>query len=196
MVMDHVSLSIPETLNVEPTIDEGVPADKDKESAMVADLDSLDCNIDHQESTTGLPRALQSPKALQHSSIAVESTPLRRSKSLSSIASSRHLSDMKAASAPRSSPVLINGMTPEELVSSIQFEDDHEGSAGYYGPREYARDEEKSRLQESGGAARSASAESGSGLMPILRRVQSLAEIFYGVRVTSADEDQGTSGRI
>ncbi|CAO3567820.1 unnamed protein product [Mortierella alpina] len=182
--------------NVESTIDECVPAGKDNESAMVADPDSLDRNIDNQESTTGLSRALQSPKALQHSSIAAESTPLRRSESLSSIASSRRLSDMKAASAPRSSPVLINGMTPEELISSIRFENDHEGSAGYYGPREYARDEEKRRLQDSRGAVQTASADSGSGLMPILRRVQSLAEIFYGVRVTSADEDQGTSGSI
>ncbi|KAF9967775.1 hypothetical protein BGZ70_008253 [Mortierella alpina] len=194
MVMDHISLSTSEDQNVGSTVDEGIPADKEKESAMVAHPDS-DSNVDDQKSTSELPLALQSPKALLPSSTAAISRPVRRSKCLSSIDSSRHLSETKATSAARSYQVLINGMTPEELISSIRFENDHEGTAGYYGPREYARDEENRRLQESRDAARTAPAESGSRLMPILRRVQSLAEIFYGVRKTSADEDQGTSGR-
>lgn len=39
-------------------------------------------------------------------------------------------------------PVLINGLTCEELLHSIRFESDREGSPGYYGPAEYQRDEE------------------------------------------------------
>lgn len=43
-------------------------------------------------------------------------------------------------------PVLINGLTCEELIHSIRFESDREGSPGYYGPAEYQRDETR-RLQ-------------------------------------------------
>ncbi|KAG0336237.1 hypothetical protein BG000_006791 [Podila horticola] len=42
----------------------------------------------------------------------------------------------------RPRPVLINGLTCEELLHSIRFEADREGSPGYYGPAEYQHDEE------------------------------------------------------
>ncbi|KAG0014744.1 hypothetical protein BGZ81_000292 [Podila clonocystis] len=46
------------------------------------------------------------------------------------------------------SPVLINGLTCEELLHSIRFESDREGSPGFYGPAEYQRDEDHRREEE------------------------------------------------
>ena len=40
-------------------------------------------------------------------------------------------------------PVLINGLTAEELINSVRFESDCEGSPGFYGPREFERDQER-----------------------------------------------------
>lgn len=45
----------------------------------------------------------------------------------------------------RASMLVVNGMTPEELIKSICFEFDQEGSPGYYGPQEYERDQERRR---------------------------------------------------
>ncbi|KAG0040586.1 hypothetical protein BGZ82_001041 [Podila clonocystis] len=45
-------------------------------------------------------------------------------------------------------PVLINGLTCEELLHSIRFESDREGSPGFYGLAEYQRDEEHRREEE------------------------------------------------
>ncbi|KAF9331770.1 hypothetical protein BG006_005394 [Podila minutissima] len=50
-------------------------------------------------------------------------------------------------------PVLINGLTCEELLHSIRFESDREGSPGYYGPAEYQRDEEVRWQREEEGRA-------------------------------------------
>ncbi|KAF9157092.1 hypothetical protein BG015_004168 [Linnemannia schmuckeri] len=51
--------------------------------------------------------------------------------------------------APQSSrsppPMLINGLTAEELINSVRFESDCEGSLGFYGPREFERDQERRR---------------------------------------------------
>ncbi|KAF9427850.1 hypothetical protein BGZ94_004003 [Podila epigama] len=44
--------------------------------------------------------------------------------------------------------VLINGLTSAELIHSIRFESDREGSPGYYGPAEFKRDEELRRQRE------------------------------------------------
>ncbi|KAG0091486.1 hypothetical protein BGZ92_000621, partial [Podila epicladia] len=52
------------------------------------------------------------------------------------------------SSSPQVRRVLINGLTCEELLHSIRFESDREGSPGYYGPAEYQRDEEFRRLRE------------------------------------------------
>ncbi|KAI8602736.1 hypothetical protein EDD21DRAFT_63923 [Dissophora ornata] len=46
---------------------------------------------------------------------------------------------------PRPAPVLFDGMTPEELIQSIRFENDREGSHVFYGTREYERDQERKR---------------------------------------------------
>ncbi|KAF9295506.1 hypothetical protein BGZ88_001968 [Linnemannia elongata] len=45
------------------------------------------------------------------------------------------------------SPVLINGLTAEELINSIRFESDREGSPGFYGPKEFERDQERRRKE-------------------------------------------------
>ena len=208
MVMDHISFPLLENQNVESTVDLGVPAaqssdayikeqaDNDEKTSIITDLDVADSDSSNQAAvrTTGssLVSVVPSPTSLVPSPISAEPGPLRRSRSLSSMASSRHLSPTTDVARP--TQVLINGMTPEELISSIRFENDREGTAGYYGPREYARDEEHKRLQESRDAALAPSAE--SRLMPILRRVQSLAEIFYSGREASTDDNQGPSGGI
>lgn len=44
-------------------------------------------------------------------------------------------------------PVLINGLTVEELINSVRFESDCEGSPGFYGPREFERDQERRRKE-------------------------------------------------
>lgn len=44
-------------------------------------------------------------------------------------------------------PVLINGLTAEELINSVRFESDREGSPGFYGPREFERDQERRRKE-------------------------------------------------
>ncbi|KAG0045485.1 Vacuolar protein sorting-associated protein 72 [Gryganskiella cystojenkinii] len=49
---------------------------------------------------------------------------------------------------PVRNPVLIDGMTPEELLLQVRYEDNREGTVGYYGPREYERDQEKRRAEE------------------------------------------------
>ncbi|KAF9141297.1 hypothetical protein BGX30_005145 [Mortierella sp. GBA39] len=44
-------------------------------------------------------------------------------------------------------PVLINGLTAEELINSVRFESDREGSPGFYGPREFERDQARRRKE-------------------------------------------------
>ncbi|KAG9069930.1 hypothetical protein KI688_009255 [Linnemannia hyalina] len=44
-------------------------------------------------------------------------------------------------------PVLINGLTVEELINSVRFESDREGSPGFYGPREFERDQARRRKE-------------------------------------------------
>lgn len=44
--------------------------------------------------------------------------------------------------------VLINGMTPEELLNIVRYEHNREGTIGYYGPQEYERDQQKRRIEE------------------------------------------------
>lgn len=43
--------------------------------------------------------------------------------------------------------VLINGLTAEELINSVRFESDCEGSLGFYGPREFERDQKRRRKE-------------------------------------------------
>ncbi|KAG0071156.1 hypothetical protein BGZ89_011424 [Linnemannia elongata] len=54
-----------------------------------------------------------------------------------------HSTDVQACR----SPVLINGLTAEELINSIRFESDREGSPGFYGPKEFERDQERRRKE-------------------------------------------------
>ncbi|KAF8949433.1 hypothetical protein BGZ47_003845 [Haplosporangium gracile] len=42
-------------------------------------------------------------------------------------------------------PMLINGLTAEELINSVRFGSDCEGSLGFYGPMEFERDQERRR---------------------------------------------------
>jgi hypothetical protein len=45
--------------------------------------------------------------------------------------------------------VLINGLTADELISSVRFKSDREGSPGFYGPREFEWDQERKQREES-----------------------------------------------
>jgi hypothetical protein len=51
------------------------------------------------------------------------------------------------AHSSRRTAVLVNGLTAEELIDSIRFESDCEGSLGFYGPREFERDQERRRKE-------------------------------------------------
>ncbi|KAI7831395.1 hypothetical protein BC939DRAFT_498845 [Gamsiella multidivaricata] len=83
---------------------------------------------------------------------------------------------------PRSSPYMINGLTSEELINSIRFESDREGSPGYYGPREYERDQKKKHLAQL--AERQQQKSGGSGSFTTLpssfRRSLSSLALFSG----------------
>ncbi|KAF9926263.1 hypothetical protein FBU30_004123 [Linnemannia zychae] len=74
-----------------------------------------------------------------HSAITVESMD-------SSTPDSVHMSELPPFASivqPVKAPVLINGLTSEELIDSIRFESDREGSPGFYGRREFELDEER-----------------------------------------------------
>ncbi|KAF9213537.1 hypothetical protein BGZ59_005188 [Podila verticillata] len=77
-------------------------------------------------------------------------------------------------------PVLINGLTCEELIHSIRFESDREGSPGYYGPAEYQRDEtrrlqreleEREALKKRGERKRSGGEASSEGIVTVVAKV-------------------------
>ncbi|KAI1316832.1 hypothetical protein EDD11_009410 [Mortierella claussenii] len=115
-------------------------------------LGSPDSASDHQlsgtDSTTAepnhLPVSFSYSTSLPFSNEAILST----TQSLRISSPSSPLSRCSPQAEQVSPPVLINGLTSEELINSIRFEFDQEGSPGYYGPREYERDQERKRLAQ------------------------------------------------
>ncbi|KAG0203236.1 hypothetical protein BGX28_004418 [Mortierella sp. GBA30] len=79
---------------------------------------------------------------------------------------------------------MIDGLTPEELFESICFENDHEGTPGFFGPAEFAREQKKRKEDEeqlkSGAAVVSNNKSSPGVVVKISKAMVSTTAALFG----------------